>query len=200
MMKLTKPMLIGLVLVMFGRAYAAGSLTSTCVNKTTGAVRVLITGGTCSASEVPITWGHEAVDSRGNLIGALDSTGSILHQINGIWFGLPIDTGGFVLTGGASAVEYEYTTTNCSGTTFIHGGDLIEEPAIFGASQAGAYIQYGKPPFSSITVRSTKCEGGSCGNTNNVCENFGAFNDATAGVMSIFNLSGLGLTPPFSVQ
>jgi len=74
MMKLAKPIPIGLVLVMFGRAYAAGSLTSTCVNKTTGAVQMLITGGTCSASEAPSPWGHEAVDSRGNLIGALDST------------------------------------------------------------------------------------------------------------------------------
>ena len=53
---------------------------------------------------------------------------------------LPINTGGFELIGGVSDVIYEYTTTNCSGTTFVHGGDLIEEPAIFGAIQAGAYI------------------------------------------------------------
>jgi hypothetical protein len=144
--------------------------------------------------------GHEATDSKGNLVGALDSTSSVLRQINGVWFSLQVDTAGFVLNAGATEVVYEYTTTNCSGTAYIHGGDLIEEPAIFGATEAGAYIQYGKPPFTAITVRATKCEGGACGNTNNVCENFGAYSDATAGVMAIYDLSGLGLTPPFSVQ
>jgi hypothetical protein len=63
-----------------------------------------------------------------------------LRQINGIWMSLPINTGGFELIGSVSDVTYEYTTINCSGTIFVHGGDLIEQPAIFGATQAGAYF------------------------------------------------------------
>jgi hypothetical protein len=199
-----------------------------CVNNKTGAFRILFKG-TCKKTETALALNSatQVVDSKGSIVGdAYPATeapatfapppftggisGLALRQINDVWVALLVTTSGFV-DGSDLGYLYEFfTTNNCTGTPYIVTDDssgAFPPPlnqfeayhAGFGDAVFNGVLYYAAPPIQPISFQSlaflnptkppTPCFG--------VAKSAGAQN---AGPLTTFDLSTLGLVPPFQLQ
>lgn len=177
---------------------------------------------TPSPTATPVGMSGTVIDSNGKVVGQLDQDSSDAQQgsivdinIAGVPLGLLISRDGFVdeqLNG--VQLTLWYTSTDCTGQPYIIvGGDgngLDIQPLVeVAAVQRGPYVygntlQYAAEPWTEVTMKSlqafadpTQPSTSGCENAGNTAPNLGTW---LAGPRAGFNLSTLGLVPPFEVQ
>jgi hypothetical protein len=167
----------------------------------------------------------DVVDSRGKLVGTYNfilmfnqfSSASAARRINNLWFQLPVLPGGFAPT----SMNIGFTNANCAGTAYILGnyscntgnqitggqGELIID-AISGCgaavdtrgvtATANALLYYASGPQTTATICSQAASGnlGAAGN----CSNVTCSDQPGVFPMATFDLSTLGLVPPFHLK
>jgi hypothetical protein len=175
---------------------------------------------TDQSSLPPTTFGGPAIviDSKKNQVGLLTTqnifgqTAGALRKIKGIWFVLPVSAAGFSDTGGenfGADVNLFYGTSNCTGTAYLPvTGSLVTTVSDSFSGVSKGILYYPTPStfrncaklsfnsLASLTRGSASCSP-FAGNIS-ACDETG---DASIqwGQATSFNLSTLGLSPPFSV-
>jgi hypothetical protein len=199
----------------WGRAFA----NQACVNNKTGAVRVLLRGGSCKKAETAMNMATEVVDANGHDVGPLsiaEPADEVLLQINGIEFTLPVFDQGFPDT--AFAVSEYFTASDCSSEPYLavdtflsaqqsgaplSGFPLHESADNFSGSAfvSNQVLYYAAAPLQQMAFQSqayfSYFSGPSQLPTNCYTNTPTTVN---AGQMATFNLSTLALTPPFHLQ
>jgi len=141
----------------------------------------------------PVGGGVRVVDSRGHEVGPLVVPGgSVLRKVGAFIFQLHVHSDGF----GESSLSSSHTTTDCSGTRYI--GD--DTSLLYRNSQnTRTQLFYPADPLQEMTFNSFEQvfppETGlppRCWRTNP--ETF------SAGLVATFDLSTLGLVPPFHLE
>jgi hypothetical protein len=187
-----------------------------CVNKVSGTTRILLKGGSCKRTETAISLysAAQVVDSNGTLVGQEEGNfpDLALRQINGVWFALPISSGGFLNTSDYF-VEY-FATNDCTGNPYV-GVDTYYD--IFGSPVVGlpiveaidngkgqdaqiwqGVLYYATQPLQLGSFQSYLRFDSGPTQPPEAC--IAASVQTNAGLMATFDLYTLGLVPPLHLQ
>lgn len=134
------------------------------------------------------------VDSNGTVVGQEFPGDLVLLQIDGIWFYLPVDSGGFQRFGGA----LYYATSDCTGTRYMQAavsGPRHSLSKVIGGLNAvfirGTTLYYPGQSVLTVAISSVEYDSGLCQS--------GSYSPMVS-VAHKFDLSSLGLVPPFSIE
>jgi hypothetical protein len=207
---------------------ATSSVLYACVNKSTGAVRIVSQSTKCAATEYATHWNvtgatgpagpqgppgagaRLVTDSNSKIVGTFlpDVSGSagtnsdVVLQINSIWFQLPVSTTGFASNG----TGLYYSRSGCSGTAYIASRAGPGQPMTGLVTQADIvnetlYYATSWQSCSQLAFASWQqiFADGTFGTCNVFSQSACSENPAFA-PPSTFDLSTLGFFPPFSLH
>ena len=126
------------------------------------------------------------VDSNGKVVGTFVGSTQAARQINGVWVSFIALNTGFVPDASSSAL-FLYTTPDCTHQAYIAAGGVLRSGEIF-----NNVLYYPANPLQLRAFRSVKDFSGQCTET--------SLQTLIAGPVASFNLSTLGLVPPFEVK
>jgi hypothetical protein len=132
--------------------------------------------------------GVRVVDSLGQLVGPLIGYSSALRKVGNSTFAIQVVPSGFPDNG---AFQYSYTSPDCSGTQYLQ----VSRPELITPSrQSGSVLEYVTGPFERVTINSYETS------TPTFCQHFPNNDTNIYGRGATFDLSTLGLVPPFHLE
>ena len=159
--------------------------------------QVLGFNGANLAWQIPPVGGVRVVDSLGHDVGPLVMTAggpTVSRKLGTFTFLLDVGTNGFIIP---LHFPFYHTTSDCSGPRYI----LIEPNSFWrGSTNIGTQLFYAVDPPQQITVNSIEYfTSPTDPNQPGPCQGFGA-TTFSGGLVATFDLSTLGLVPPFRLQ
>ncbi|OFV99761.1 MAG: hypothetical protein A3H28_07585 [Acidobacteria bacterium RIFCSPLOWO2_02_FULL_61_28] len=149
-------------------------------------------GANLAWQNVPVGIGR-IVDSRGQVVGPFFGFSGVIRQMAGFTFGLGISPTGF----GSGNVNFYHTTSDCSETRFLaDGGNSFTK----GGAVIDGILFYAIEPLQQITANSfEQILPGDNPNQPGRCFRLNP-TPTLVGLVATFDLSTLGLVPPFHLE
>jgi hypothetical protein len=153
-----------------------------------------------SPSEVTFSPGLAVFDSAGVRAGTLVSANMVARQLDGRWYSYQVSAGGFPTP---TSLNFFYATTDCSGDAYMGGAPdpLITFITIHGNSGTAFHPNSETITLNSSAMFKSRREYGPNDDPASpaVCSPFNPTITGIFGVAIPFELSRLGLTPPFRI-
>jgi hypothetical protein len=181
-------------------------IASICLGLTAAAAQQREVSTAATAKSPPLFEGI-VVDAKKKTVGsfmiapfAIPFLNYVVRQFSGAWVVLRIEpVAGFLLTDPGD-IEYWYTSSDCSGQTYLQVGHVQEGQSNFVAMGLTSIIPpstqpsiyFAGLPWASLASNSTRTPGSPC--------HSGPQGDVYAGPLQSVPVSSLGLTLPFSVK
>ena len=139
--------------------------------------------------------GVRVVDSLGQDVGPLEGTGRVWRHIGTLNFLLTVSTDGFFQFD--TTVLAAHTSGDCSGDRYltVFGSALLRR-----SQNTSTQLFYASDPIQQLTIQSIESVSLDNPSLPGLCQVLSEPSPAAMGLLAIFNLADLGLTPPFHLE